>query len=138
MMRQLKELSRTTPASSLPNRDGAIIASALLAKNIGGGINYVAVCSCLGASPESVAAGLCVDNVMALFYFPLASLLASRYRDCDDDDDDPDPGGGEDGADQEDGVDVVIGGEGECDDPSSPMEALSHAIMLAAVLTTLG
>lgn len=124
--------------SSLPNGDGAIIASALLAKNIGGGINYVAVCACLGASSESVAAGLCVDNVMALLYFPLVSLLASRYRDCDDDDDDDDvdheSGGGEDGADRDDGVGV----EGEGDDPPSPMEALSHAMTLAAVLTALG
>ena len=124
--------------SSLPSGDGAIIASALLAKNIGGGINYVAVCACLGASTESVAAGLCVDNVMALLYFPLVSLLASRYRDCDDDDDDDDddpvPSGGGDGVDRDDGVSV----EGEGDDPSSPMEALSHAMTLAAVLTALG
>ena len=120
--------------SALPHRgDGAIIASALLAKNIGGGINYVAVCSCLGASPESVAAGLCVDNVMALIYFPLVSLLASKYGDCDDDDFDPDSDpDGRDGANRDDGV--VVGES----DPSSPMEALSHAMTLAAVLTALG
>ncbi|KAL3765875.1 hypothetical protein ACHAW5_002108 [Stephanodiscus triporus] len=117
-------------------RDGAIIASALLAKNIGGGINYVAVCSCLGASSESVAAGLCVDNVMALFYFPLVSLLASKYGDCDDDDDDYDPDDDDVEVDHRD--DGVGEGEGEGDDPSPPMEALSHAITLAAVLTALG
>ena len=42
--------------------DGYKIASALLAKNIGGGINYIAVCQSLGASPAAVAAGLCVDS----------------------------------------------------------------------------
>jgi hypothetical protein len=124
-------------STSLPyRRDGAIIASALLAKNIGGGINYVAVCSCLGASSESVAAGLCVDNVMALFYFPLVSLLASKYGDCDDDDDDCKDLDDDAEVDHRDNVDVD--GEGEGEDPSSPMEALSHAITLAAVLTALG
>jgi hypothetical protein len=131
--------------STLPYaRDGPIIASALLAKNIGGGINYVAVCACLGASPESVAAGLCVDNVMALIYFPLVSLLASRYGDCDDDDDDNDDddddddesisGGRKDGMDRDDGDGIDVGAS----DDASPMEALSHAMTLAAVLTALG
>ncbi len=92
----MKEL---TPALLLPNRDRAIIVLALLPKNTGGGINYIAVCSCLDASPKSVMAGLCINNVMVLFYFLLASLLASGYQDCDNNDDDPDPGGGEDGAD---------------------------------------
>jgi hypothetical protein len=118
-MLQLKELSETTPASLLPNWDRAIITLALLAKNNGAGINYFAVCSYLGALPESMVAGLCVNNIMVLFYFPLASLLASVYQDCDNDDNDPNPCGGEDGADQEDGVDIVDGGEGKCDDPSS-------------------
>ena len=73
---------------SVPNQDGLKIAAALLAKNIGGGINYMAVCSCLNASPESIAAGLCVDNVMALVYFPLVSVLASKYKDVVDENDD--------------------------------------------------
>lgn len=120
--------------SSLPGRDGTIIAAALLAKNIGGGINYVAVSSCLGASTESIAAGLCVDNVMALLYFPLTSLLASRYGDCDDD------------IDESNELDVTADSCGDDriivddvgDESLSSMEALSHAFTLAAVLTSLG
>jgi hypothetical protein len=36
----------------------------------------VAVCRSLGASPTAVAAGLCVDNIFALVYFPVTSALA--------------------------------------------------------------
>jgi len=67
--------------AALGPRDGLILAAALLAKNIGGGINYVAVCSSLRASPTAVAAGLCVDNLFALLYFPATSALASGRRD---------------------------------------------------------
>lgn len=106
--------------SSLPNGDGAKIASALLAKNIGGSINYMAVCSCLGAAPESIAAGLCVDNVMALLYFPFTSVLASRFKDVDD-------------------GDVTDDINTQSDDESiTPIESLSHAFTIAAVLTALG
>jgi uncharacterized membrane protein len=52
-----------------------------MAKNIGGGINYVAVCRSLSASPAAVAAGLCVDNLFALAYFPITSALASGRDD---------------------------------------------------------
>lgn len=121
--------------TSLPNSDGVKIAAALLAKNIGGGINYMAVCSCLGASAESVAAGLCVDNVMALVYFPLVSLLASKYDDVMDDDNSIDERGGvvEDESDH-----AIEDNTNESKDSSSPIEALSHAFTLAAVLTALG
>jgi uncharacterized membrane protein len=61
--------------------DGLKLAAALLAKNIGGGINYVAVCQTLQVSPSSVAAGLCVDNIMALIYFPLTSIMAAGRPD---------------------------------------------------------
>jgi uncharacterized membrane protein len=61
--------------------DGLIIAAALMAKNIGGGINYMAVCRSLNASPAAVAAGLCVDNLFALVYFPMTSALASGRPD---------------------------------------------------------
>jgi uncharacterized membrane protein len=72
--------------------DGLKIAAALLAKNIGGGINYVAVCSSLAASPQSIAAGLCVDNIFALLYFPATNALGSGQPDVvvDDEDDDSD------------------------------------------------
>lgn len=61
--------------------DGLKIAAALLAKNIGGGINYMAVCSSLGASGVATAAGLCVDNLFALLYFPFTSFLAQGRPD---------------------------------------------------------
>jgi uncharacterized membrane protein len=62
-------------------KDGLIVAAALLAKNIGGGINYVAVCRSLSASPEAFAAGLCVDNFFGLLYFPISSILAAGRPD---------------------------------------------------------
>jgi uncharacterized membrane protein len=62
-------------------RDGLVIAAALLAKNVGGGINYIAVCRSLNASPTAVAAGLCVDNIFALIYFPMTSVLANGRPD---------------------------------------------------------
>ena len=67
--------------SALGKHDGLAIAAALLAKNIGGGINYVAVCAALSASPEAIATGLCIDNIGALVYFPISNLLASLYQD---------------------------------------------------------
>eukprot|EP00957_Ditylum_brightwellii_P201445 15325682-Ditylum_brightwellii.AAC.1 len=71
--------------------DGMKIAAALMAKNVGGGVNYIAVCNSLQASPNAVAAGLCVDNIFALIYFPIVSALASGKPDLatilDDDDD---------------------------------------------------
>jgi uncharacterized membrane protein len=117
--------------ASVPNHDGLKIAAALLAKNIGGGINYMAVCSCLNACPEGIAAGLCVDNVMALVYFPLVSLLASKYKDVVDEDD---IGISITAKEKEDGLDRESGGSSEL----SPVESLSHAFTLAAVLTAAG
>ena len=132
--------------TSLPNSDGIKVAAALLAKNIGGGINYMAVCACLGASAESVAAGLCVDNVMALIYFPLVSVLASKYSDVQDDEDLEDEyetnNDDDEKGDDDDGT--MMGDNNKnpnnqrSDESSSPVEALSHAFTLAAVLTALG
>jgi uncharacterized membrane protein len=65
-------------------RDGLIIASALMAKNIGGGINYIAVCRSLGASPQAIAAGLCIDNIFALVYFPATTAIGSNRPDVED------------------------------------------------------
>jgi uncharacterized membrane protein len=70
-----------TRLSSVLGRDGLVIAAALLAKNIGGGINYIAVCRCLQASDLAIAAGLCVDNLFALVYFPITSALANGFPD---------------------------------------------------------
>jgi hypothetical protein len=47
----------------------------LVAKNIGGGMNYVAVCNTLHVTPAAFAAGIAVDNVFAVLYFPLTSWL---------------------------------------------------------------
>ncbi|KAI2506968.1 Protein of unknown function (DUF819) [Fragilaria crotonensis] len=65
-------------------RDGLVVAAALMAKNVGGGINYVAVCRCLSASPEAFAAGFCVDNLFGLVYFPISSALSAGRPDLDD------------------------------------------------------
>jgi uncharacterized membrane protein len=78
-------LCRSMMQQALPiNQDGLKIADALCAKNIGGGINYIAVCQCLQASPQAIAAGLCVDNIAALIYFPVTSALASGRPDVED------------------------------------------------------
>ena len=113
---------------SLPNQDGIKIAAALLAKNIGGGLNYMAVCSCLNASTESIAAGLCVDNVMALVYFPVTSMLASKYSDLDD---------GDAGEKETNETTTDVDDNKESKDLSQ-IESLSHAFTLAAVLTSSG
>ena len=63
--------------------DGLKIAAALMAKNVGGGLNYIAVCRSLGASSNAVAAGLCVDNIFALVYFPITSFLAAGREDAE-------------------------------------------------------
>jgi uncharacterized membrane protein len=55
--------------------DGWKLAAALTAKNIGGGFNYVAVASSTGMSAAALAAGLVVDNVAGLLYFPAISVL---------------------------------------------------------------
>ncbi|GAX14006.1 hypothetical protein FisN_5Lh078 [Fistulifera solaris] len=75
-------VSRSMLTAAL-GRDGLVIAAALLAKNIGGGINYVAVCRTLNANPTAVAAGLCVDNIFALIYFPVTSILANGKPDIE-------------------------------------------------------
>jgi uncharacterized membrane protein len=66
---------------ALGPHDALVIAAALLAKNVGGGINYLAVCRSLNASPAAVAAGICVDNLFALAYFPATSALANGRPD---------------------------------------------------------
>jgi len=69
--------------TSALGRDGLVIAAALLAKNVGGGINYIAVCKSLEASPTAIAAGLCIDNIFALIYFPATSALARGRPDLE-------------------------------------------------------
>ncbi|KAL3910829.1 MAG: hypothetical protein SGARI_001935, partial [Bacillariaceae sp.] len=67
--------------AALGVKDGLAIAAALMAKNIGGGINYIAVCRALQASPQAIAAGLCIDNLAALVYFPVTNAIGSGRSD---------------------------------------------------------
>jgi len=59
--------------------DGWKIAAALTAKNIGGGLNFMAVVDILKASPTAISAGLTVDNILGLFYFPIISSIGQRF-----------------------------------------------------------
>jgi uncharacterized membrane protein len=65
----------------LENGDSWKLVAALTAKNVGGGLNYVAVATTLGLSPEAFTAGIAADNVFALLYFPFVSYLAKRNND---------------------------------------------------------
>ena len=56
--------------------------AALAAKNIGGGMNFVAVAASLGLSAGPFTMALAMDNIMALVYFPLCAWLGRA---------DPDP-----------------------------------------------
>ncbi|KAG0610236.1 hypothetical protein M758_7G049300 [Ceratodon purpureus] len=58
--------------------DGWKIAAALMARHIGGAVNYVAVTEALGASPSIVAAGLAADNLICAIYFTTLFALASK------------------------------------------------------------
>ena len=60
--------------------DGWKIASALTAKNIGGGLNFMAVCSALNISPATIGMGLSVDNLLGVLYFPFISWLGYPYE----------------------------------------------------------
>ena len=61
--------------------EGLKVACALAAKNVGGGLNFVAVAAALQLAPMPMAAALAVDNVMALVYFPLCSWLGRNEAD---------------------------------------------------------
>lgn len=69
------------PLTAALGVDGLKVAWALAAKNIGGGLNFVAVAAALGISPGPVAAALAVDNVMALVYFPMCAWLGRNQAD---------------------------------------------------------
>ncbi|KAG7339090.1 putative integral membrane protein [Nitzschia inconspicua] len=75
------KVAGTMLQSALGCKDGLAIAAALMSKNIGGGINYIAVCRALDASPQAIAAGLCIDNLAALVYFPMTNALGSGQSD---------------------------------------------------------
>ncbi|CAM9241484.1 unnamed protein product [Choristocarpus tenellus] len=49
--------------------------SAISAKNIGGGLNFVAVADVLRLAPSVVSTALAVDNILGLLYFPLVAWI---------------------------------------------------------------
>ena len=119
--------------------DGLIVAAALMAKNIGGGLNYMAVCTSLQASPTAIAAGLCVDNIFALVYFPITSLLASGRPDVSLVSDN------DSGDDDDDGDDDVTANPNTCDQSTADkktanitVESISLTLSMAASLLWLG
>ncbi len=63
--------------------DGWKVASALTARHIGGGINFIAVAETLGISASTISAALAADNVVVALYF--AYLFASSKEGKDDD-----------------------------------------------------
>ena len=114
--------------------DGLKIAAALMAKNIGGGLNYVAVCRSLDASANAVAAGLCVDNIFALIYFPITSALAAGRGDVGENDGaDGDNDGDGDGISDGDAVMNVEQEQGKIS-----TETVSAALTIGAVATWMG
>jgi len=68
------------PLAASLGADGLKAVAALMAKNIGGGFNFVAVAAAVGLSPAALAIALTVDNLFALVYFPLCSYLGARDR----------------------------------------------------------
>lgn len=56
-------------------RTSVALVSALAAKNIGSGLNFVAVSQVLCIPQKMIAVALVVDNIVGLAYFPLASSL---------------------------------------------------------------
>ena len=103
--------------------DGMRACAALAAKNIGGGLNFVAVAAALRLSPGAFAAALAVDNVMALVYFPLCSWLGRQASDpCGD---------GDDGCVMPDGTVV---GESTDDENADRVGLQSRALAIALVI----
>lgn len=56
------------------------MAAALMARHIGGAVNYVAVAGVLDISPDLVAAGLAADNLCNALYFAALFRIASGAK----------------------------------------------------------
>ena len=110
----------SSPLQNALGIDGLKIAAALMAKNIGGGLNYVAVCRSLNATPNAVAAGLCVDNIFALIYFPIISALSAGRPDVSS-------------TDVTERKEQIVE-----DDENVTVEKVSESLALAAMATWLG
>ena len=51
------------------------VSAALMAKNIGGGLNFMGVADALQVNSVAVTSALAVDNLLGLLYFPLCGYL---------------------------------------------------------------
>ena len=59
------------------------LSTALCAKNIGGGMNYVATANAVSLDTGAFAMGLAADNVAGLIYFPVCGYIGSFAQDQD-------------------------------------------------------
>jgi uncharacterized membrane protein len=110
--------------------EGWKMASALMARHIGGAVNFVAVANALEMTPNIMAAGLAADNLMNALYFmglfALAKGVMPKMRD----------GAGDEmrGGDGDDALDAVAVVEGEgAGEPFSALRA-SYALAVAAAV----
>lgn len=62
------------------------MAAALMARHIGGAVNYVAVAGVLDISPNLVGAGLAADNLMNALYFAALFAIARSVEKPKEDD----------------------------------------------------
>jgi uncharacterized membrane protein len=123
--------------TSALGRDGLVIAAALMAKNVGGGINYIAVCRSLAASPQAIAAGLCVDNLFALIYFPVTTAMGTGRPDVGEwGREKPSPDEGFEG--NGDGHDGQKKDEISVSMPPMTVQSFSTAICVSSILLWLG
>ena len=65
----------TRPLCESFGHTGWQVGAALMAKNIGGGLNFMGVSTALSIDGAAVTSALAVDNVLGLLYFPLCGYL---------------------------------------------------------------
>lgn len=100
------------------------MASALMARHIGGAVNFVAVANALDMSPNIMAAGLAADNLMNALYFAGLFALAKGLM--------PKKSSGGGGGGGEDVDDSAVEGEG-AGEPFSVLNA-SYALTVTAAI----
>jgi uncharacterized membrane protein len=104
--------------------EGWKMASALMARHIGGAVNFVAVANALEMTPSIMAAGLAADNLMNALYFAGLFALAKGVMPREDEGEVQSDGS----AIEDDGAAVEGEGEGE---PFNVLNA-SYALAVAA------
>ena len=102
-------------------QEGWKMASALMARHIGGAVNFVAVANALEMTPSIVAAGLAADNLMNALYFAGLFALAKGVMPREDENED-------DSTVEDSGAAVEVEGAGE---PFNVLNA-SYALAVAA------